>query len=176
MHSRERVAVPALFENTNRKSTRNASQPMEPTAMEFVLSIDPTAKFYHYGPQGCRSGWIQGDGWETSITWCERQAWENARMALHAAADPRPRVKDRAPAVQLTPGGMYPKEVDAEGHTLHSKHCKAAFSRRDWQCHRCCELQLGALPRTSGHAEYFRRKLNEVQKVFLFPHDAAKRS
>jgi hypothetical protein len=148
-----------------------------------VLSIDRTAKFFHYGPQGCRSGWVKGDGWETPITFNEGRAWQDAQMQLQAAKADAGVLRLAALAqddgqkgeepVVLTPGGMYPKEVDAEGHTLHSKHCKAAFARRDWQCHRCCELMHGAAPRDGWQKPFFARKLREVQKYFLWPNDVA---
>lgn len=137
-----------------------------------MLSIDGTARFYHYGPQGCRSGWVRGskgpDGreWDTPITWNEDQAWKDARDQLQSR-------QPEEPAVELTPGEMYPLVTDIEGRMLHSPYCQAVFARRDWRCARCVELQLGALPRKSGHREYFARKLREVQKYFLFPHDAA---
>lgn len=74
----------------------------------------------------------------------------------------------------LTPGGMYPKEMDREGHTLHSKYCKAAFFRRDWSCHRCCELMQGAAPREGWQKPFFAKKLRQVQRCFLFPNEEVK--
>jgi hypothetical protein len=59
---------------------------------------------------------------------------------------------------------MYPREANQDGTTRHSKHCLATFSRRDWRCHRCCELMLGAAPRKGWQREYFQRKLNQVQR------------
>ena len=164
MHSRERVAMPALSENT-------ALDPEPEDAKAFVLSIDATAKFFHYGPQGCRTGFIVGDGWETSITWSQKQAWKNAAMQLQSRRRPPESVKTEQ--VELTPGGMYPKVTDAEGHTLHSPHCKAAFSRRDPRCHRCSELLHGRPPRDGWQKPFFAKKLRERQKVLLFPNDAA---
>jgi hypothetical protein len=67
--------------------------------------------------------------------------------------------------VELTAsGGMYPLEVTLEGKTRHSRHCQAAFGRRDWRCARCCELMLGAAPRKGWQKPFFRRKLAEVQR------------
>jgi hypothetical protein len=68
---------------------------------------------------------------------------------------------------------MYPKVTDREGHTLHSPHCKAAFSRRDWQCFRCCELMHGAAPREGWQRPFFAKKLRELQNWLQFPNEAA---
>jgi hypothetical protein len=63
---------------------------------------------------------------------------------------------------------MYPREVTLEGVTRHSRYCQALFARRDFKCHRCCEMILGAAPRGSWHREYFRKKLGQVQRRFLW--------
>jgi hypothetical protein len=69
----------------------------------------------------------------------------------------------------LDPGtGMYPLEVNLDGRTRHSRHCKAAFGRRDWSCHRCCELMKGSAPRNGWQHEYFARKLRESQQRFTW--------
>lgn len=60
--------------------------------------------------------------------------------------------------------GMYMREANLDGTTKHSRHCQAAFGRRDWHCHRCCELMLGAAPRKGWQKKYFGAKLNEVQR------------
>jgi hypothetical protein len=61
---------------------------------------------------------------------------------------------------------MYRREVNRDGTTKHSRHCKATFGRRDWSCHRCCELMRGAAPRKGWQEDYFARKLGEVQRRF----------
>jgi hypothetical protein len=63
---------------------------------------------------------------------------------------------------------MYPKETTAEGVTKHSRRCQSTFGRRDWNCHRCVELLLGAAPRNGWQHEYFARKLRQVQRSFNF--------
>jgi hypothetical protein len=164
LNSRQRAAVPALEKNTS----HNSNQLSSPSAKDVVLSIDPTARFYHYGPQGCASGWVKGKDWETAITFNEKRAWENARTQLAAREPQTP-----AGEVELTPGGMYPNETDAQGKTLHSRHCKAAFNRRDWQCFRCCELLHGSAPREGWQRPFFAKKLRQIQRVLLFPHPEA---
>lgn len=59
---------------------------------------------------------------------------------------------------------MYPRESNLDGTTRHSKHCQAHFARRDWRCHRCCELLLHAAPRKGWQREYFRRQLAQLQR------------
>lgn len=59
---------------------------------------------------------------------------------------------------------MYARESNQQGQTIHSKRCEAAFGRRDWRCHRCCELMLDASPRKGWQQEYFRRKLGQLQR------------
>jgi hypothetical protein len=63
---------------------------------------------------------------------------------------------------------MYPKELNGNGTTKHSKKCQATFDRKDWKCHRCVELILGAAPRNGWQHEYFARKLRQVQRSFNF--------
>ncbi len=59
---------------------------------------------------------------------------------------------------------MYPRESTVNGVTRHSRHCQALFARRDWRCHRCCELELGALPRKGWQTDYFKLKLGQRQR------------
>lgn len=63
---------------------------------------------------------------------------------------------------------MYPQELNDDGTTKHSRHCRACFGRKDWNCHRCVELVLGAAPRNGWQHEYFARKLRQVQRSFNF--------
>lgn len=63
---------------------------------------------------------------------------------------------------------LYPLEVNLDGSTRHSRHCKALFARRDWQCRRCLELLRGSAPRESWQSEYAARKLGEVQRTLPF--------
>lgn len=60
--------------------------------------------------------------------------------------------------------GMYRKETLANGFTKHSRQCKSTFGRRDWSCHRCVELEVGAAPRDGWQHEYFARKLRQLQR------------
>jgi hypothetical protein len=64
---------------------------------------------------------------------------------------------------------LYPPEANLDGTSKHSRHCKAMFARRDWQCRRCLELMKGAAPRGSWQAEYAARKLGQVQRSFAWP-------
>jgi hypothetical protein len=64
---------------------------------------------------------------------------------------------------------MYPPEFTAGGISKHSRHCKSTFGRRDWDCHRCVALLLGAAPRDGWQHEYFARKLRRRQRSFDFP-------
>jgi formamidopyrimidine-DNA glycosylase len=61
---------------------------------------------------------------------------------------------------------MYARELNANGTTKHSRHCQSTFGRRDWNCHRCVELILGAAPRDGWQHEYFARKLRQAQRSF----------
>lgn len=72
---------------------------------------------------------------------------------------------NRESLVTLDPGtGMYPLEINLAGTTKHSRHCKATFSRRDWSCHRCCELMKGSAPRKGWQQAFFARKLGQLQR------------
>lgn len=42
---------------------------------------------------------------------------------------------------------MYREELNQNGTTKHSRHCKACFGRFDLSCHRCLELKRGAARR-----------------------------
>jgi hypothetical protein len=64
---------------------------------------------------------------------------------------------------------MYPPEFTVAGASKHSRRCQSTFGRRDWCCHRCVELILGAAPRDGWQHEYFARKLRQVQRSFNFP-------
>lgn len=67
--------------------------------------------------------------------------------------------------LQLDPWvDMYPLEINHDGTTKHSRHCKAIFGRRDWSCHRCCELMKGSAPRKGWQHQFFARKLNQSQR------------
>lgn len=66
----------------------------------------------------------------------------------------------------VDPDAMYEPEFTAAGAAKHSRHCKALFARRDWNCHRCVELVLGAAPRDGWQHEYFARKLRKAQRSF----------
>jgi hypothetical protein len=66
------------------------------------------------------------------------------------------------------PPRMYARETTADGLTKHSRHCQALFSRRDWKCHRCCELMIEAAPRDGWQHEYFSRKMGQVQRKLDF--------
>jgi hypothetical protein len=71
-----------------------------------------------------------------------------------------------ATALELAPGGMYPRRVTSTGATRHARQCKSAFGRTDWQCHRCLELLQGAAPRDGFVADYAARKLGQQQRRF----------
>lgn len=64
------------------------------------------------------------------------------------------------------PTAMYKPEFNLDGSIKHSRHCKAAFGRRDWNCHRCVELMSGAAPRKGWQHDYFGRKLRQSQRSF----------
>lgn len=71
-------------------------------------------------------------------------------------------------ALQLTPGGMYPRSVTRSGRSRHSRRCQATFGRTDFRCHRCLELLQGAAPRGSFLSEYAARKRGELQRRLEF--------
>lgn len=54
---------------------------------------------------------------------------------------------------------MYRRETDIEGRTIHSKKCRATHTRRDWSCHRCCQLMLQGTPWLSPERKYFKARL-----------------
>jgi hypothetical protein len=56
---------------------------------------------------------------------------------------------------------MYPEEHNQDGTLKHSKYCMATPNRKDWGCHRCIELLLGAAPRKGWQRDYFARKLGQ---------------
>jgi hypothetical protein len=64
---------------------------------------------------------------------------------------------------------MYRPEFNQDGTAKHSRHCMATFARRDWDCHRCVELLMGAAPRNGWQREYFARKLRQNQRSLMFP-------
>lgn len=90
---------------------------------------------------------------------------------LEHVAEPAQETAYQPDAVELTPGRMYPKERNENATTRHSRYCKAAFARRDWSCHRCCELMVSDAPRDGWELPFFAKKLLEVQRYFLWPHE-----
>lgn len=54
---------------------------------------------------------------------------------------------------------MYRRETDIEGRTVHAKKCRATRTRRDWSCHRCCELMLEGTAWLSPERKYFKNRL-----------------
>lgn len=64
------------------------------------------------------------------------------------------------------PPDMYVRESLLDGRTKHSRHCKATFGRRDWRCHRCCELMVEGAPRNGWQHAYFAKRLNRLQRKF----------
>lgn len=71
-------------------------------------------------------------------------------------------------ALQLTPGGMYPKAFTRSGCLRHSRRCLATFGRTDFRCHRCLQILQGAAPRGSFLSEYAARKRGELQRCLEF--------
>lgn len=64
---------------------------------------------------------------------------------------------------------IYPLELNQDGTTKHSRHCKAVFARRDWRCHRCMELMRGAAPRGGWQHRYFGPMLRQTRNCRTYP-------
>lgn len=64
--------------------------------------------------------------------------------------------------------GSYTRETKSDGTTKHSRHCKAAFGRRDLRCARCLELRSGAAPREGWQPEWFAKKAREGQRCLTW--------
>jgi hypothetical protein len=68
--------------------------------------------------------------------------------------------------INVGPTVMYRPEFTKDGRSKHSRHCKAAFGRRDWNCHRCHELIRGGSARIGWQRPYFQRERNQRQRSF----------
>jgi hypothetical protein len=81
---------------------------------------------------------------------------------------PQPSIASLVDDLLLDPNAMYPREYTETGISKHSRHCKALFARRDFQCARCLELLHGSAPRGSWQEEYSARKLDWFQRSFIW--------
>jgi len=162
MHTRQGVAVPALSENN---ATPSARPNLSPRSR--FEAIDALTRLHREALDICAAARISG---RYTPQQCIRmreihRANEDARQSLSFVL---PRL-DLEP-LRLDPvHGMYPPEVNLDGSTRHSRQCKALFNRRDWSCHRCCELMKGSAPRKGWQKAFFGRKLDSIgQRRFLW--------